>query len=510
MSTAEVEVSHEIEVRSPADGRLVATVPSFSAAQVIATADRLRAAQPAWEALGAQERGKQLLRWLEWILDNERELLELLQAESGKSWGDASIESMASVECINYSARNGAKFLRDRKLRPHSLATATKRLRLVYEPYQLVGVITPWNYPLAMPMLDIPAALVAGCAVLSKPSEVTPLCWREVVRGWDEIGNAPILAVVTGERETGAAVVDTVDYVMFTGSTNVGRQIGIRAAERLIPASLELGGKDPMIVLDDADLDRAAAAATWGGLANSGQTCVAVERIYVEASVHDQFVEKLVDRVSELRQGSDAPGTFSKDLGAMATEAQLNTVRTHMRDAIEKGANVAFQGKADTPEDGLFHPPTVLTGVDHTMQCMTEETFGPTLPVMKVADETEAIRLANDSPYGLTASVFTASQSRGERIARQLDVGAVNVNNVLANLFQMPLPFGGWKHSGIGSRFGGEASVLKYCKQKALVEERVKMPTEIYWYPHGRLRGRISRRSARLLGAPGWSRKLFK
>ncbi|MFE3001613.1 aldehyde dehydrogenase family protein [Nocardia sp. NPDC059246] len=501
--------STEFEVRNPADGSVVGRLPDMTPTEVADLAARLRSAQPEWEALGPKRRARHLLDWLDWLMDNDQRILGLVQQESGKSWGDASIETMVAVEVINYYAKHGAQFLADQTRRPHGPASLTKRLEVFHRPYQLVGVITPWNYPLGMPMMDVPPALMSGAAVLTKPSEVTPLAWAEMVRGWnEEIGAPPVLGCATGLGSTGAAVVDEVDMIQFTGSVRTGRAIGIRAAERLIPASLELGGKDAMIVLSDADLDRAVKGAVWGGLFNAGQSCVAIERVYVEAPVYDEFLAKLTTEVGKLRQGSDPQGAFEADLGAMATEAQLEIVERHVDDALAKGAKALTGGKR--ADEGLFYPPTILVDVDHTMECMTEETFGPTLPVMKVADEEEAIRLANDSRYGLAGSVWTGSPERGQRVGRRLDTGGVCVNNAMVHVFQFPLPMGGWKQSGLGHRFGGPDAVLKYCRTQAFVSERVKTKTELHWYPYTTAKGRLTDRMIRLLGMHDWKRRLGK
>lgn len=499
--------SQTLLVHNPADGSVVGHVPNMSVTDVQRLAGDLRAAQPAWEDLGPKRRAQHLLDWLDWIMDNERTLLELVQREAGKSWGDASIEKLVAVEVINYYTKHGAKFLADETRRPHGPASLSKKLEVFRKPYQLVGVITPWNYPFAMPMMDVPGALMAGAAVLTKPSEVTPLAWVEAVRGWrEEIGAPPVLGVATGLGETGAAVVDEVDMIQFTGSTRTGRAIGIRAAERLIPASLELGGKDAMIVLSDADIDRAVGGAIWGGLFNAGQSCVAVERVYVEAPVYDTFVDALIVKVRDLRQGHDEPGSLETDLGAMATEAQMKIVEDQVADAVAKGARVLTGGQRTV--NGLFYPPTVLLDVDHSMTCMREETFGPLLPIMKVRNEDEAIALANDSIYGLAGSVWTKSPSRARKVGKAVDTGAMNVNNAMTNVFQFPLPMGGWKQSGLGHRFGGANGILKYCRQKAFVSERVELSSELHWYPYTKKKQRITDTMVRLVGMHDWRRRL--
>ena len=495
-----------LEVRNPADGSIVERLPIHDANDVSAIATALRAAQPEWEALGPHGRAKHLLAWLDWIMDHEDRLRELLQTETGKSWGDTTLETAVAVDVINYATKHAAEWLADAHVKPVGLANATKRLRVFARPYPLVGVITPWNMPFGMPMLDIPFALVAGAAVLSKPSEVAPLTWVEAVRGWEQIGAPPVLACALGAAATGEAVVDTVDMVQFTGSVRTGRAIAVRSAGRLIPCSLELGGKDPMIVLEDADVDRAVGAAVWGGLFNSGQACISVERVYVHQDIYDEFVGKLTAEVSRIRQGTDLDKSFNSDIGAMATPTQVDIVDRHVTDAQAKGARVLVGGTRAGV--GSYYTPTVLVDVDHTMQCMREETFGPVLPIMKVPNDEEAIRLANDSDYGLAGSVWTADAARGERVARRLETGGVCINNALAGVFQFPLPFGGWKHSGLGARFGGPNSVRKYCRHQAFVAERLPLKREPMWYPYTPAKGRLIGAAVRLLGMHDWRRRL--
>jgi len=311
---------------------------------------------------------------------------------------------------------------------------------------------------------------------------VTPLSAVEFVRGWNEIGAPPVLALATGLGGIGAAVVENVDYVQFTGSTATGKLIARHCAERMIPYSLELGGKDPALVLDDADLDRAANGIAYGGMFNAGQVCISVERVYVEEAVHDEFLAKLAENVGALRQGQDDRG-YKFDVGALATPEQRDIVQRHVDEALAAGARAVTGGKPTGV--GTFFEPTVLADVDQSMTCIREETFGPTLAVVKVADEAEAIRLANDSSYGLSASVWTDDRKRGERVARRLDVGAVNINDVFSNMFSFALPMGGWKESGVGARWGGAGGILKYCRQQAITAPRI--PTqrkELIWYPY--------------------------
>jgi acyl-CoA reductase-like NAD-dependent aldehyde dehydrogenase len=310
-----------------------------------------------------------------------------------------------------------------------------------------------------------------------------------------------VLALATGYGDTGAAVIANVDFVQFTGSTRTGRKVAVACAERLIPFSLELGGKDPALVLADADLDRAANGIVWGGMFNSGQACVSVERVYVEAPVYDEFVAKLTEKVRRLRQGHDER-KFAFDFGPLATSAQRDIVQRHVAEAVAGGARALTGGKPTGT--GTFFEPTVLVDVDQSMACTTEETSGPTLPVLKVADEAEAIRLANDSTYGLSATVWTRDKERGERIARQLDVGAVNVNDMMSNGFAFDIPMGGWKNSGVGTRLGGAHGVLKYCRPQAITSPRIPtQANEVLWYPASRRRAKFALGLLRAAAARG-------
>lgn len=472
-----------IEVLNPATGALVGAVPVHDDLAVTSMSRELRAHQTEWDDLGPRGRKPWLRAFQDWIIDNTRHLVDIVASESGKARTEARIEPPMCIDMLNYWAGNAEKFLADQHPGAHSPLGLAKRLTTTYRSYPLVGVITPWNFPLAMPGADLIPALAAGAAVLLKPSEVTPLSAVELARGWAEIGAPRVFRVATGPGSTGAAVVANADYVQFTGSTTTGRAIARSCADRLIPCGLELGGKDAAIVLADADLDRAANGITWGGLFNAGQTCISVERVYVEAPVYDVFVEKLTRSVAGLRQGHEDSGCRF-DVGAMATTAQRDLVKRHVDDAVASGARITTGGQSGCGT-GTFFEPTVLVDAEQSMTCMTDETFGPTLPVMKVADENEAIRLANDSRYGLSASVWTSDLARGERVARQLQVGAVNINDVLANLFALALPMGGWKNSGIGARLGGASGLLKYCRQQAITAPRLRpSDRELLWYPY--------------------------
>jgi acyl-CoA reductase-like NAD-dependent aldehyde dehydrogenase len=476
-ATSAVQPSTTGTVRNPATGDVAGEVHWTDPADVGRIAERLAQAQRDWEARGAKGRARVLARFAIWLGDHRDEIEDLLIKETGKSRTDAVQEVPMLVIIISYLVKIMEQALAP-ETRPAPIpALAVKKISVHYRPRAVIGIIAPWNFPVANAMMDALGALAAGCAVLLKPSERTPLTAEVLVRGWRESGAPDVFALAQGAREVAEAVVDNSDFVHFTGSSATGRKVMERAARRLTPVSLELGGKDPMIVLDDADVDLAAHAAVWGGLFNAGQMCVSVERVYVLDSVYDRFVDAVVRDVKALQVGAgDGP-----HFGSMIDDQQLAVVEKHVADARAKGARVLTGGERIGGE-GSFYQPTVLVDVDHSMECMTAETFGPTLPIMKVGSAAEAVKLANDSPYGLSASVFSGDVERAKDIALQLDCGAVNVNDVVANLMCTTAPMGGWKESGIGARFGGADTLRKYCRVETVVEPRVKFGAGANYY----------------------------
>jgi acyl-CoA reductase-like NAD-dependent aldehyde dehydrogenase len=487
-----------IDVRNPATGESIATLGVDSPADVAATVARVRANQPEWEAMGIEGRYHWLGKLRDWLLDNNERILDTMQRETGKVRADASNEPGYLADLINFYGTRAAKFIGEESIRPHSPLLAARKLRVQYRPYPVVGIISPWNFPLVLTLGDAVPALMAGAAAVIKPSEFTPLGLAEVVEAWKrEIGGPDVLDCVQGFGETGGALVDGVDFIQFTGSDRTGRKVMARAAETLTPVSLELGGKDPMIVLDDADVDRAANAAAWGGMMNSGQICISVERIYVEEPVYDEFVSKLTTAVGKLRQGAD-DARDPKDVGAMTSPNQTAIVEDQVEDALAGGAKAVTGGKR-VPGPGDYFEPTVLVDVDHSMKVMRDETFGPVVGVMKVHDAEEAVRLANDSRYGLSGSVF-GERERAERVARRVESGAVNVNDVLINYFASDVPMGGWKQSGIGYRHGAPG-IKKFCRTGSLVITRFGGKREPTWYPYTKARrGLIARLSKAFYG----------
>ncbi len=466
-------------ILNPATGAVAGEVRWTNAADVPQIAVGLREAQREWEARGAKGRAKVLARYAVWLGEHRDEIERLLIAETGKSANDAAQEVPLLIMLLSYYIKTVEKAMAPDS-RPAPLPfLSIKKIAVHYRPRAVVGIIAPWNYPVANAMMDAIGALAAGAAVLLKPSERTPLTAEVLLRGWLDSGAPAVLALAQGAREVSEAVIDNADYIQFTGSSATGVKVMERAARRLTPVSLELGGKDPMIVLEDADVELAANAAVWGAMFNAGQTCVSVERVYVLEQVYDQFVAAVVKAVQNLKMGSGE----GYDFGAMIDESQVAVTAKHVDDALAKGARALTGGKR--PEGaGSFYPPTVLVDVDHSMACMTDETFGPTLPIMKVSSVGEAVRLANDSQYGLSASVFSKDVERAKDIALQLDCGAVNINDVISNLMCTTAPMGGWKTSGIGARFGGVDGVRKYCRQETVVVPRLNVGAGGNYYNH--------------------------
>lgn len=465
--TATPEVDAVAKILNPATGAVAGTVRWSDPADVARVAAGLRQSQREWEARGAAGRAKVIARYAVWLGDHREEIESLLIAETGKSATDAAQEVPLLIMIASYYIKIMEKALAP-ETRPASLPfLSIKKISVHYRPRPIVGIVAPWNYPVANLLMDGIAALAAGCAVLLKPSERTPLTAELLLRGWLDSGAPEVMAVVQGAREAVEAVVDNSDYIQFTGSSATGAKVMERAARRLTPVSLELGGKDPMIVLEDADVELAAHAAVWGAMFNAGQTCVSVERVYVLEQVYDKFVEAVVRDVNNLKMGAGE----GFDFGAIIDDSQVDVTARHVDDALAKGARALTGGKRPSGV-GSFYPPTVLVDVDHSMACMTEETFGPTLPIMKVATVAEAVRLANDSPYGLSAAVFSRDVERAKDVALELDCGAVNINDVISNLMCTTAPMGGWKTSGIGVRFGGAEGLRKFCRQEAIVAPR--------------------------------------
>ena len=464
-----------IESRNPATGELLGTVPDQDAAEVRQAVQRARAAQRAWGAQSVKERAEHLLRVGTLMAARIDDLVDLIAGETGKMPNEAlATELMVTGELIRHYARRAPKVLAPKRVSP-GLLRGTKRAVKLYEPFGVVGVISPWNYPFTLTMAPVVTALAAGNTVVLKPSEVTPLVGVAVGELFRDVGgNDGIVLGVRGGGATGNAVVTGGgDMGVFTGSVATGRRVMAAAAEHLTPVVLELGGKDPMIVCADANLDRAVNAAVWGAFSNAGQTCVSVERVYVVDEVYDEFVAKVLDRARKVEIG--------RDIGSMTFPRQVEIVERHLEDARAKGARILLGGGRPAGAPGLQFQPTVLVDVDHTMDVMQEETFGPLLPIMRVRDEEEAVRLANDTRYGLDASVFTKDADRGLRLAQELESGNVCVNDCVVNYAIPALPFGGVKESGMGHTHGDEG-LLEFSRVKSVALDRLGLKREPFWF----------------------------
>jgi acyl-CoA reductase-like NAD-dependent aldehyde dehydrogenase len=490
-----------IAVINPATGEQITALEACTPERLAEMAALGREAQPHWQSLGFDGRGRVLRRAQKWVLDNAQRVIDTVVSETGKTPEDVTLELSLTALAFGFWARKAPKYLADERVRTSSPFLLGRKVIVRYEPVGLAGIIGPWNYPLVNNIGDAVPALAAGNSVILKPSSVTPLSSLLMEEALRECGLPEgVLQVLVGRGGLGEELIDHVDFIMFTGSTETGRRVMARAARTLTPVSLELGGKDPMIVLRDADVERAANAAVFWSMQNAGQTCISVERAYVEEPIYDDFVRRVSEKTAVLRQG--VPSSFgSVEVGSFINPPQAEIVESHVQDALSKGARVLAGGHRG-PGPGAFFQPTVLTDVDHSMSCMTEETFGPTLPIMKVADQEEAIRLANDTPYGLQASVFTRDIGRGEAVARRLQSGAVVVNDCGANYSALEAPMGGWKSSGVGVRHGPEG-IRKYTHRQTIVLTRFAPKKDIYMFPYSGMRSGLLLKFVKLLYGRG-------
>lgn len=473
-------MSTEIILRDPRTGRSDGTVPVTSPQDLRMMATRLRSAQPAWEALGVDGRAAVLRRWKEACSERRDEIITALAADTGR-WRESVQEFDAFVGTIERWSSLAPKLLNEPRRFTSTLGfiDIDKNLR----PYTLAGIISPWNFPLVLSTIDMLPAVMAGTAVLLKPSEVTPrfaVALRDSLAGVPELES--VFSIAIGEGTVGAQMIELVDLVCFTGSVPTGRQVGAMAAAQFIPAFLELGGKDPAIVLNGADVDHATTALLWGATSNAGQACQSIERIYVETSIHDEFVDLLAKKAARI--GLCFPTYDTPGLGPIIAERQVPIIEAHLADALAKGAVVrAGSSAVEHHGGGSWVRVTVLSNVDHTMAIMREETFGPFLPVMAVADADEAVRLANDSSFGLSAAVFAATTEEAEAIARRLEAGAVSVNDSTLTALVWEGEKHSFKSSGLGGSRMGPASLFRFLRSQAILVKTTTAVRDPWWYP---------------------------
>ncbi|HEX2657516.1 MAG TPA: aldehyde dehydrogenase family protein [Polyangia bacterium] len=462
-----------LSIVNPATGVPIAEVAPAHPPDVRIALGRARAAQREWAALAPRERGRALRQLAARIRDDAR-LTETLVAESGKPHYEAEgIEVFYTLELTRYlTGRAGRAALRDDVRRP--FVFAHKRARVVQHPRGVVGVIGPWNWPLLNNYADCVAPLMAGNAVILKPSEWTPLTSLRVAELWRELGLPDgVFQVLPGRGDVGRALCEACDMIFFTGSQKVGREVAALCGQRLIPSVMELGGKSPLVVLADADLPRAAHAAVWSAFAHSGQVCIRTERVLVEEVVADRFTELCRAEIARLRQGPSLPGRDHDDrvdVGAITFAPQITRAEEQIADAVEKGARVLTGGQRMSGPPGRFFEPTLLAGVTAGMAVAHDETFGPLLPIIRVRDEAEALRMVNESPFGLSGSVWTRDAARGRAFARRMVAGSVCVNDALMNYFVVEAPLGGVKSSGLGVRHGPEG-LRQFCRGETIVED---------------------------------------
>ncbi|HTO69230.1 MAG TPA: aldehyde dehydrogenase family protein [Myxococcota bacterium] len=490
-----------LAISSPVTRESIGEIEVQNAADVQAALERARKAQPAWAALPVEERAAYVRRALGIMVEKQDRIVEVVVRESGKPAAEARMmEIFAACDAMSYWSKRAPKLLRTERVPLHGLLRLTKKLEIHYKPLGVVGVISPWNGPVILSLNPTVQALLAGNTVLLKPSEVTPFSGRIVADLFREAGLPEgVLELLVGDGETGAALCAAgVDKLSFTGSVATGRRVAVACAERLVPCTLELGGKDPMIVCADADLDAAAGGAIAGGFLNAGQFCCGTERVYVVEDVADAFIEKVVARTRALRQ--ETSGEF--DVGSMFWPRQLEIVARHVDDAVAGGAKVLVGGRRNPRFDGLYYEPTVIVDVRSDMALMQDETFGPVLPIVRVKDVDEAIARANDTRYGLGANVWTRDARAAGEIARRIDSGSVCVNDLTMTYGVIEAPFGGRRESGVG-HVQGRDGVRGYCHAQPVVRDRFGGRQAATHYPYTEKRDAGMKKLIRFLyGSP--------
>jgi len=469
-------MNHVLTQINPATGEPIQEIRETTSEETTAAMHRARAAFLHWGQTSVAERVQWMRRLREHLVDHAASISHTIAVCTGKVDHEALMTEVFTVaDAIHHYEQSAEKTLGTKPVTTPLLFWGSQSY-LEYKPMGVIAVISPWNFPFQLAMIPVVSALLAGNCVLLKPSEVTAGVGVLMEEIFGAIGLPEnVVQVLHGGREVGSALVQArPDKIFFTGSVATGKKIMSVAAEHLIPVDLELGGKDPMIVFADSDLERASDAAVWGAFTNAGQVCMSVERVYVEQSVYGEFLRKVLTKTLALRMGVD--------YGSMTFPAQVDIVESHLRDALEKGAQIECGGER-LQEGTLYFAPTILTGVDHSMLVMQEETFGPLMPIMSFQSEAEVIHLANDTPYGLNASVWSTDLSKAKRVASHLISGNVCINDVITTVANPHLPFGGVKHSGMG-RYHAEIGLQTFCHQTSVMASQGGRKREINWYPY--------------------------
>jgi acyl-CoA reductase-like NAD-dependent aldehyde dehydrogenase len=489
-----------LESFNPATGERLGAVPCTPTEAVQGVVDEVIVVQRFWAQLTLTDRARYLERAAQVVIDEADEIRDLIVREQGKPRNEAfSMEVLPTIDALGWIGRAGIALLADERIKMPQLFFKTKSSAFTYEPLGVIGVISPWNYPWSIPFGEVALALMAGNGVVLKPASATPLIGEKIARVFERAGVPEgLIRVIHGPGSGSALVRSSAAKIFFTGSVETGREVGEACARQLKGSVLELGGKDPMIVLPDANLEHAIAGALWGGFANAGQTCAGIERVYVQREVAERFISGVVAGAQSLRVGD--PLRWDTEIGPMVSREQFELVCELVDDAVAAGATLRCGGPIDGPagfEAGDFYAPTVLTGVTHEMRIMREEIFGPVLPIVVVESEDEAVARANDSVFGLGASVWTSDRPKGQRIARELESGMVWINDHMFSHGACQCPWGGVKDSGVGrthSRFG-----LYECVN---VKLRVWEPSAIrdpWWHPYDETLGHALRQTAAIL-----------
>ncbi|MEA2442159.1 MAG: succinate-semialdehyde dehydrogenase / glutarate-semialdehyde dehydrogenase [Thermoleophilaceae bacterium] len=485
-----------MQIEQPFTGKPLGSVPKCGPDDVRAAIERARAAQASWAKTSFDERKRVLLRYHDLVLDHQEELLDLLQIESGKARRHAFEEVLDVAITSRYYANTAEEHLKPRR-RQGALPLLTEAWEY-HHPLGVVGIIAPWNYPLTLSISDAIAALAAGNGVVLKPDGQTPFIALRGVELFEEAGLPEgLMQVVTGSgSELGSHIIEGSDYIMFTGSTKTGRTVAKQAGEQLMGASMELGGKNAMIVLADANVDRAVEGAERALFSNAGQLCISIERLFVHESVEDEFTSKLVERVRAMKLGTELD--YGPSMGSLSSQTQLETVREHVDDAVSKGAEVLAGGRARPDVGPYFYEPTLLGRVADGMSLFRDETFGPVVAISRFGDEEDVIARANDSDYGLNFSLWTRDTSRGLEIGSRLRAGTVNVNEgYIAAWASIDAPMGGMKASGLGRRHGAEG-IKKYTEAQTVAVQKLMPIAPPRGVPY-RLWTRVMASSLRLL-----------